>query len=186
MESLQTYDSLLAELEELHVRLQEANETIEAIRSGEVDALVVKGENGHQLYTLKSADQTYRVLIEKMKEGAVTLNKDGVILYSNSQFASMVNFPLAQVIGLSFLDFIPDGSKENFKILMKQGWQSDSKGEIWLANKNNTLIPFLLSFTSLELDEGRALSIILTDLTSQKETEKQLKQKNADYESKTI
>ena len=57
-------------MEELRFQLNEANETIEAIRTGQIDALVVQGQNGHQLYTLKSADQTYRVFIEKMTEGA--------------------------------------------------------------------------------------------------------------------
>jgi len=46
---------------------------LKPIRSGQIDALVVKSDNGHQLYTLKTADQTYRVFIEKMTEGAVTL-----------------------------------------------------------------------------------------------------------------
>lgn len=182
MKSAQPYESLLAEIEELRAQLREANETIEAIRSGEVDALVVKNGDEHQLYTLKSADQTYRVFIEKMKEGAVTLNNGAIILYSNSQFASMVGLPLPQVIGLPFSNFIPDESIESFKALLKNGWESDSKGEVLLKNKNNQLIPFLLSFTSLELDEGQALSIILTDLTAQKETEKQLRQKNIQLE----
>jgi len=182
MKELQTYESLLSELEELQQQLQEANETIEAIRTGQIDALVVKNGNGHQLYTLKSADQTYRVFIEKMKEGAVTLNKDGIILYSNSQFASMVNLPLTKVIGLSFSDFISGDSRESFNTLLLHGWKSDSKGEIYLMNQHNEPVPFLLTFTSLELDEGRALSIILTDLTTQKETEKQLKQKNNQLE----
>ena len=79
---------LLEELESLRMQLQEAQETIEAIRTGQVDALVVQSDDGHQLYTLKSADQTYRVFIEKMTEGAVTLNHEGLILYCNSQFAS--------------------------------------------------------------------------------------------------
>ena len=182
MKISRTYESVLKELEELRFQLQEANETIEAIRTGQVDALVVKTGEEHQLYTLKSADQTYRVFIEKMKEGAVTLNKSGIILYSNSQFASMVNLPLTKVIGLSFLDFIPDDSKNFFSSLMMEGWNSDSKGEITLIDKNNGPVPFLLSFASLELDEGRALSIILTDLTLQKQTEKQLIQNNKQLE----
>jgi len=182
MKTSRTYESVLEELEELRFQLQEATETIEAIRTGQVDALVVKNGNEHQLYTLKSADQTYRVFIEKMKEGAVTLNKDGIIVYSNSQFASMVNLPLAKVIGLSFLDFIPANLKEDFTSLKTQGWNSDSKGEIAIINKNNEPAPFLLSFASLELDEGRALSIILTDLTLQKQTEKQLIQNNKQLE----
>src|SRR6185295_859185 len=119
---------LLKEIEELRLQLQEANETIHAIRTGQIDALMVSTETGPQLYTLKSADHTYRVFIEKMKEGAVTLNSDGLILYSNSQFATMVNLPLTKVIGLPITDFIPDTSKPIFEKIIEKGWQSDSKG----------------------------------------------------------
>ena len=56
---------LQAELEELRHQLFEAQETIEAIRTGQVDALVVEAENEHTVYTLKTADQAYRVFIEK-------------------------------------------------------------------------------------------------------------------------
>ena len=182
IDSLKSYEALQAAFENLQLQLQEANETIDAIRSGEVDALVVNNGKEHQLYTLKSADQTYRVFIEKMKEGAVTLNHDGLILYSNSQFATMVNMPLAKVIGLPITDFIPDNFQPIFREIIEQGWQSDSKGEIFLKNKNNQLSPFLLSVTSLELDDGAALSIILTDMTAQKENEQQLKSKNEQLE----
>jgi len=182
IQSLRSYEALQAEFEKLQLQLQEANETIEAIRSGEVDALVVKNGQEHQLYTLKSADQTYRVFIEKMKEGAVTLNRDGLILYSNSQFASMVDMPLTKVIGLPITDFIPEKFRPVFEEIIQHGWESDSKGEISLKNKNNQLIPFLLSVTSLELDDGSALSIILTDMTAQKENEQQLKSKNEQLE----
>jgi two-component system phosphate regulon sensor histidine kinase PhoR len=181
-ETMQTHESILAELAALKAQLQEANETIEAIRTGQVDAIVVQNGDGHQLYTLKSADHTYRVFIEKMKEGAVTLNKDGTILYSNSQFASMVGTPLTHVIGVNFIEFIPPDSRKYFTGLMEKGWHSDSKGEIFLQNTEKTLVPFLLSFTSLQLDEGQALSIILTDLSAQKETEKELTRKNRQLE----
>src|SRR5438552_9940612 len=176
------FNKNIKEIEELRLQLQEANETINAIRTGQIDALIVSTETGPQLYTLQSADHTYRVFIEKMKEGAVTLNEDEIILYSNSQFASMVNLPLAEVIGLPFNQFIPVGCMEDFKKLMKSGWRSDSKGEIFLKNNKDRIIPVLLSFTSMELDEGTSLSVILTDLTTQKETENQLKLKNEQLE----
>ena len=182
MRETKTYEELLEDLEELTLQLKEANETIHAIRTGQIDALVVETEGGPQLYTLKSADHTYRVFIEKMKEGAVTLNSNGIILYCNSQFADMINLPLTKVIGLPIMNFIPGEYKDIFKKITKQGWQSDSKGEIALKNKNNELVPFLLSVTSLELDEGTALSIILTDLSLQKENEKQLELKNKQLE----
>ena len=173
-----TYEELLQQNEELRIQLEEANDTIDAIRSGQIDALIVKGAEGHQLYTLKTADQTYRVFIEKMNEGAVTLNREDTILYSNSRFATMMNLPLEKVIGLSFTSFIPEISVKKFNDLMHKGWQEDCKGEILLADKQGTLTPCLLSCTTLDLDEGIALSLILTDLTSQKETEWELKIKN--------
>jgi two-component system phosphate regulon sensor histidine kinase PhoR len=182
MHSPDKYEIIVSEMEELRLQLQEAQDTIQAIRTGQVDALLVKNGNEHQLYTLKSADQTYRVFIEKMKEGAVTLDKNEIILYSNSQFASMVDLPLAGVIGQSISDFIPDECKDEFRSLVSQGWLSDSKGEIPVKKKNNETMPFLLSLSSLNLDDGKALSIILTDLTHQKETENQLKLKNEQLE----
>src|ERR1700761_3520750 len=97
--NIATHNALLKEIEELRYQLQEANDTIEAIRTGQIDALVVQQGDAHQIYTLKTADHSYRVFIEKMTEGAVTLNRDGDIQYCNSKFASMVARPLAQVIG---------------------------------------------------------------------------------------
>ncbi|MDB5193508.1 MAG: domain S-box protein [Segetibacter sp.] len=176
-----TKEELEAELEELRLQLEEANETIEAIRTGQIDALVVQGEKGHQLYTLKGADQTYRVFIEKMTEGAVTLNRKGLILYCNSQFATMVNLPLSKVIGLPFDTFITAENQVQYKDLFEKCWKHDCKGEVLLvAGKGQT--PVQLSLTTLELEEGVSLSIILTDLTSQKATQKQLRQNNQQLE----
>ena len=169
-----SYNQLVEELNSLRLQLEEANDTIEAIRSGQVDALVILGKKGHELYTLKTADQTYRLFIEKMIEGAVTLDQHGVILYCNSRFASMVKMPLSKAIGIPFLQFIAPHSTNHFLSLFNRGWKEDCKGEIGLVNEDKC-IDFQLSFTSLELDEGVSLSIILTDLTEQKETQRKLK-----------
>ena len=176
------YKNILLENDELRQQLEEATDTINAIRTGQVDAFIVQGENGHQLYTLKTADQTYRVFIEKMNEGAVTLNHDGIILYSNTRFASMVNVPLEKVLGLKFEVFIPSESKEKYAELINNGWEEDCKEEITLIGADKKKVFCLLSCNALELDEGIALSLILTDLTIQKEAEQQLKQKNEQLE----
>ena len=178
MEVLKHTAKLEQEIENLRQQLEEANDTIEAIRTGQVDALIVKNNNGHQVYTLKSADQTYRVFIEKMIEGAVTLNEKGIILYSNSRFASMMKLPLSKIIGSYFETFVPNEYREIFDKLIKKGWKAESKGEVYLITDTNELIPFLISLTTLELDDGTALSLILTDLTIQKNIEKELKEKN--------
>lgn len=170
-------DELLSEINNLKIQLEEANDTIEAIRTGQVDALVVKNDNGHELYTLKSADQTYRVFIEKMTEGAVTLNRDGIIVYSNTQFGKMVGLPLSKITGIFFSSLISPGDENTYEELISKGWTEDTKGEVLLASASK-VIPVQLSITTLELDEGTSLSIILTDLTAQKQTQLLLKANN--------
>src|SRR5215216_4020535 len=95
-----------ARLSEVQHRLQEAEETLDAIRSGAVDALVVHTPHGEKLFTLKGADQTYRALVEAMNEGAVTL-KHGIVSYCNNHFAEMIQTPLERAIGASILDLVP-------------------------------------------------------------------------------
>lgn len=172
MEQQPTYQQLLDENKELRWQLEEANDAINAIRNGQVDALIVKNEDGPQLFTLKSADQTYRVFIEKMNEGAVTLNREGVILYSNSRFASLVNMPLEKVIGFNFADFVA-GDKSIFFHILNNSWEQDCKVEMLIAGGEN-IVPCLLSCNAMEFDGRMALSIIITDLTIQKENQKQL------------
>lgn len=178
MKTTRILEQLEKEVTSLRGQLEEANDTIEAIRSGQIDALIVKHEHGHQIYTLKSADQTYRVFIEKMKEGAVTLNQQGIILYSNFRFASMMNLPLSKVIGIDFKKLVARDNLKVFHQLTEKGWKTESKGELYLVNQQGELIPFMASLTTLELEEGTALSIILSDLSVLKESEKQLKLKN--------
>ncbi|HXS36061.1 MAG TPA: ATP-binding protein [Flavipsychrobacter sp.] len=166
-----------AQLEQLRQQLYEANETIEAIRTGQIDALVVNDGTGHQLYTLKTADQAYRVFIENMAEGAVTLNKDGVIMYCNSKFARIISCPLSSVIGMAFEEFVPQNNKHLFQQQFISSWSGDSKEEMTLSCKGAE-VPVQLSFTALQLNDGAALSVIITDLTAIKKVQEQLEDNN--------
>lgn len=177
----QTTEALQEELDETRRQLREALDTIEAIRTGQVDALVVQTGDDHQLYTLQSADRAYRVFIEKMAEGAVTLNREGIILYANSQFSEMVACPLSAVTGLCFQHFVAKGYSDSYSSLFTTAWTEDCKGELCIS-KANDLIPVQLSFTALELEEGVSLSVIVTDLTQQKAAQKQLEQNNQQLE----
>src|SRR5436190_155627 len=87
-------------LAELERRLAEAEETLDAIRQGDVDAVVINGPTGEQVYALEGPDHPYRILVEEMHQGTVTLGPDGLILYCNRQFAAMVNTPVESIVGL--------------------------------------------------------------------------------------
>src|SRR5215216_3811887 len=95
-----------AEVEDLRAQLREAQEALEVIRSGEVDALVVGGPLGQHIYSITNADRPYRLLIEQMKEGAVTLLSNGLIAYCNDSFASLLGKRAADVSGTSIQQFV--------------------------------------------------------------------------------
>ena len=91
----------------LREKLREAEETLDAIRNGDVDAVVVSGaDDVPRVYTLETADQTYRLLVEEMQEGALTLTRSGDILYCNRRLAELVETQLEQVIGGSLARYI--------------------------------------------------------------------------------
>lgn len=178
----QNSKDLLNEIQELRYQLEEAHDTINAIRTGQVDALIVKDDTGHQLYTLKTADQTYRVFIEKMSEGAVTINRDGLVLYCNTRFAEMAATPLEKTIGMPLESFVPKSSKNRLQELIYNSWEEDCRQEIILKDGGGRDMHCMFSCNTIELDSGIALSIIITDLSVLKETEKQLQQRNEQLE----
>ncbi len=166
-----SYDPNL-ELEDLRSRLQEAEETLRAIRHGEVDALVVteQGSGGEKVYTLKSADRPYRLMIEGMRQGAVTLTRTGVVLYCNACFAGLVKAPLSSLAGSSLLPVLDLASQALFQALLAEG---EGQAEVELRASDGVRVPSYLSLTTLPLidDEEPVLCLVVTDLTEQKRNE---------------
>lgn len=94
-----TYEELLAENRDLLIRLEETEEVLRAIRNQEVDALVVQGPEGDQVFTLHGAEQSYRIFVEEMNEGAVIIDHEGSILHCNQHLAELLKTPLNRIIG---------------------------------------------------------------------------------------
>lgn len=74
---------------ELRRRLAEAEETLRAIREGEVDALVVRGAEQDEVFALGSQDG-YRTFMEAMDIGAAAIDGDGKLIYANSALCSLL------------------------------------------------------------------------------------------------
>ena len=164
----------ISNLEQLRGRLEEAEETIEAIRSGKVDALVVSGPQGEQIYTLHGADHSYRVLLEDMNEGAATLLPDGSVLYCNKAFAEMLKMPIEKVIGFSANDLVAQSDRQAFAELLRRGEQGRAKAEITFRPTDGTFVPVYCSVSSVQIDEIRGLCLTATDLTEQKHHEEMI------------
>ena len=91
--------ALRAHLAEAENKLAEAQDVIRAIQSGDVDAVVVSGPEGDQVFTLRGAEYAYRALVEAMNEGAATLGVDGTVLYCNQRLSDLLGISLEQIIG---------------------------------------------------------------------------------------
>ncbi|HEX7182432.1 MAG TPA: ATP-binding protein [Thermoanaerobaculia bacterium] len=165
-------DEQPAEMEELRSRLHEAEETLRAIRHDEVDALVILGKHGEKVYTLKSADRPYRLMIEGMRQGAVTLSARGYVLYCNAAFAGLVRTPLERIIGSAARPYFSPA--DLFDALLAEG-AGEQQAELIAADGTST--PVYLSLASLPLleDEEPVLCLLVTDLTDQKR-ERELRQ----------
>ncbi len=164
---------LTPELTELRVRLAEAEEALHAIRSGEVDSVVIPGKTGSQVFTLQGADHSYRVLIERMNEGALVLAPDKMILYANQCFARMVKCPLEQVMGSSFRHFLSSEDRARLRPLLKQGHKSGSKIQVTLFARDGLKLPVQISIQQMEKNgfKQAPIGMVVTDMTEARRTE---------------
>jgi len=160
--------------EELRRRLQEAEDTINAIREGHVEALVVNTPAGERIYTLRGADQPYRLIVEQMREGALTLSADGMVLYCNQRFAELIGRRSERVAGQSFAEFIhPDD-----RLMLQRVLFSEScRAEVQLMAADGALNPAQLSSIALNIDGVRTIAVVVTDLTHER-TERGLRESN--------
>jgi len=179
---IKTKEQLIIENEELHSRLAEMEETVTAIRSGEVDAIVISGKEGKQVYSISSAETPYRTFIEEMNEGAVTLSKNGIIIYCNKRFSELVNEPIERVTGSYFRRFIVPNDRSKFdELLTRQTY-----------NRSNDLIISLINSLYLKLSvqllpaylQGDYCILVATDITEIKKEEQKLLELHSFLEQK--
>jgi len=168
----QNIESLQSEIESLKVQLEDANSIIDAIREGEVDALVLQKDGQPQIYSIESADYTYRVLIEKFGEGALSISEDGLILYCNDYFSKLIGVAASKITG-NYLQSYMDNPAE-LQALQTALVSGTSKGEA-VFNGSNRKIYAYISLTDLHPNVP-AIGVVITDLTEKIKHEEALVQ----------
>jgi len=160
---------------ELVTRLSEAEENLRAIRSGEVDAIVVNRQGEEKVFTLRGADHTYRVFVERMNEGAAVLSSDHTVLHCNGRFARFLGVRLQSVIGSSMLDLVWPDDHPKLDALLRRAAQRNCRGEIRLQSRKGAPLSVHLSLNPLRLDSTRAVCLIASDLSETKRAEQELR-----------
>lgn len=152
-------------------RLEEAEELVGAIRSGAVDAFIVGQGSEGRVYKLETADRPYRVFVESMQQGAITLDADGVILFCNPFALDLLRLSSQQTAGRTLRDFIASNDLTAFDALIVQARQRAATAEIAIARHDGTVVPVLVAMSPFALDQMSAISVLLTDLTERRHHE---------------
>ena len=172
-----SHEDLMSLIESLRLSLEEAEDTLRAIGNGEVDAFVVAGAEGDQLFTLNGADQPYRILVETMNEGAATLGADGTIQYCNNRLATMLQIPLENLIGTSFGSHVRQSDQPIITVLLKKSVGESVTEEVSMVVGTSIFLPVLISSSSGNNIGSQWISVVITDLTQQKRNEDILEQR---------
>jgi PAS domain S-box-containing protein len=147
-------------------------EALAAIRNGEVDAIMVSGKKGEQVYSVSSAVTPYRTFIEEMSEGAITLTKEGTILYCNPRFAEIVQSPYESVIGSSLKRFITPNDNTKLDDFLAQ--LTHDKHDVLIVTLTNTLYLRLSIHLLPPYLQGDNYILIATDISDLKKKENEL------------
>jgi PAS domain S-box-containing protein len=173
-----------AELAEVRAQLRELQQTIEAIRTGGVDSLIIGPPGQEQVYALATTDRSYRLIVEAMNEGTATVSPRGIILDANPRLGSMTGHNAAKLVGTPVLDLIPDACRPAFARLLDVGAGDSTRGEVDLTGPGGTLVPVLLAVSGFDLDGVLLQCLVLTDLSAQRAAESQVRALAAELEAR--
>jgi len=154
----------------LRAELEEARAVLEAIRRGEVDALLVAGPEGSRVFTLEGAEHPYRIMVESMSDGAATLVADGTLAYANARLAALLGIPLERLLGQRFMDFIAPPERERFELACAAARSEQRVEEFEIHVAEGIQWPARIALSPLRrsphLPEATpGLCLVVTDLT---------------------
>ncbi len=168
-------EQLIKENQELRIRLQEAEDTLQAIREGAVDALIVQGAAGEQIFTLSGEELVYRKLVETMNEGGLTADSNGRIMYCNERFGKMLQRPMEDIIGKSLEDFVLHTERRGLNSLLIRAIDKPSRARIVFKASDGTLVPSRVSANALQNGDSVSICMVAADMTKIEESEETIR-----------
>ena len=165
IKSSPTRRALLTEIEELHARLDEAEQTLDAIRAGDVDALVVAGPSGDLVFSLTGAERIYRLIVETMNEAALTVDLEGNILFCNKRFSALVKRPMSETIGQKVTAFVAPAQKPPLQKFLAKAKAGPVHRSLILRAADGVGVSVQLAASPLEEGTNTSICLVMSDLT---------------------
>ena len=180
-----TQQTLLAENAELRARLEEAEEMLRAIRSGEVDALVVDSSAGPQVFTLQGLDAELNrfrgEILEQVSDAVIVLDDDQYITYLNAAAAQQYGVIASQALGCHVTKIYQCSwyhPGDEAAMLAALGETGHWRGEKIHIKGNGETIHVEISMTRLYAGNGtpHGLLAVIRDITGRKQAEAEKEQ----------
>jgi len=176
MKRPKTLNQLLKENQNLRIKLQEAEDTLHAIREGAVDAIVVKGRKGEQVFTLTGEQQIYRQLVETMGEAGLTTTPEGKILFCNRQFSEMLQLPMEEIVGQDLEKFVKESDRKKMAALLIKSQVKPLRKRLVFLAANGTSVPAWVSANLLEYGDSVSICLVAMDQTELEASKEAMRQ----------
>jgi PAS domain S-box-containing protein len=161
---IETEDFRDRTIAELRQRLAEAEDTIAAIRTGEVDALVVQGAESDEIFTIED-DSAYRSFIEAMDPGAIALDSSTRIIYANGKALELIGRPLASIQGQRIADVLDSEQGARLDALLSIASEAKHTDSLVFSSSGGLLLNFDVSASPLRIGAVYGHALIFTDVT---------------------
>jgi PAS domain S-box-containing protein len=129
--------ALLDQIAVLQGRLEEAEDTLRAIRGGEVDAFVIEGAAGPQIYNLQGQDAEANRLrgemLAQVSDAVIAIDDERRLTYLNAAAERLYGVEARRVLGQLLSDIyearwprLEDEAAANAALLMRGEWRGES------------------------------------------------------------
>jgi PAS domain S-box-containing protein len=142
-----------------------AGATVEAIRNGSVDALVVGGD---QVVMLDSAQRFYQAAVERMQQGVVIIGAYGEIAYANQRMSSMLAMGKERLLSMSLEKLVVNGDRGALQSLLEARGGTSSQAQVRLRRSDGQVVTALITVTAMA--DGQKMCLV-SDLSLQKRHE---------------
>jgi len=122
-------------------------------------------------------DETFRLMIETLSEGLGVKDLEGKLTYANDRLCQMLGYSRGEMIGRPVTDFFNPENLVRELSLAPQQLDAGASYEIEMTARDGRQIPTLQSPKRLYDRAGRMIGsfAVVTDLTAQKQVEKELR-----------
>lgn len=139
-----------------------AGATVEAIRNGSVDALVVGGD---QVVVLDSAQRFYQAAVERMQQGVIIIGPQGEIAYANQRMTTMVAISRERLAGLPLQKLVIGGDHAALQPLLGARQGASAQAQVRLRRSDGEAVAAMITVSAMA--DGQKMCLV-SDLSLQK------------------